>query len=238
MNDHDPIREPKNVQAKRRWLWSTAALLIACALGYWICLRLDAAALAELRQLKAKHGEQSEEKQRLEARLAIVEAGTEVTAAANRQLRNDLLQMEQSLDASRADLNFYRRLLSAGLEKGLGVHEMRLLATASPQVFHFELTLALNSRQPGPASGQVELVVHGIESNQPVTLDMAKLTNGVVSAGLDYEFRYFQQLRGDITVPAEFFPERLTVIVKPQARGEAVEHEYQWFELFEKRANS
>ncbi len=217
---------------RRRLLVGLLVVGGCVALGYWLALALGESARSELRQLRQQHAALEQQLADLQARLAIAERGTDVTGAANKQLRDELLQMELALDASRSDLEFYRRLLSAGLEKGLGVHELRVRPTASPRVFHYNLTLALNSRQPGPAKGQVRLAVHGISGDQPQTLRLADLGDGLADA-LRYEFRYFQQLSGDLILPQDFFPERLTVTVVPQSRGDSVTREFAWYELFD-----
>ncbi len=221
-----------------RWFWIILALLLGTSLtaGYRLALKINGNARAELSASNQALSDTREEAARLRSRMAIIERGTEVTAAANKRLREELATMERELTESRESLEFYRRLLSQGLEQGLGVHELKLFATASQRVFRFELTLAMNSRYTGLTRGNVSLAIQGIREDRPARLDLSQLLTedsgeGAGQESLPYEFRYFQQLSGNLVLPDGFEPEQLIVVVKPQGRGDTVERNFDWADV-------
>ena len=77
--------------------------------------------------------------------------------------------------------------------------------------------------------GIIEMEVEGLEDGKPKVLLFKKLAEGN-SKVLNYKFRYFQNVEGEIWIPPEFEPKKVRVLLKPQGKGQppAIEEVVDW----------
>jgi hypothetical protein len=128
-------------------------------------------------------------------------------------------------------VEFYQRLAgTSGSQEGLAVYELELQPTASSQVFRFVLTLTQNLRRAAVTSGTASLELEGTRDNLPVTLKWKELS-GTNAARPEFSFKYFQQLDGYLTIPADFLPERVQVSLKPKGSSKTLGRNFNWSEL-------
>jgi hypothetical protein len=118
------------------------------------------------------------------------------------------------------ELAFYRGVVAQNAANiGLKIQSLRISATQVRGLYKVHLALVRSGRAETLATGSVELSVDGESAGAVKQLDLAALTGGR-SSDLGYDFRYFQNLDQDVTIPAMFKPEHLTVLVKSK-RGDA-----------------
>jgi hypothetical protein len=79
------------------------------------------------------------------------------------------------------------------------------------------------------ARGSVDIDIDGIRDGKREVLSFSGLqVDG--SQPLKFKFRYFQDFDGEIALPPEFEPQRLTIRVKPSGKGQpaGVEKTMEW----------
>ena len=170
--------------------------------------------------------------------LAIAQRGAQITRGANDQLRDEFVVLQDKLAAERVDIEFYQRLLgAAGSSNGLAVHGVQLTRTASPRVYRFELTLSQNLKKAQIVVGRAELFIDGLDGDRARTLDVTSLDLGGADRKLDFDFKYFQLLRGSFALPDNFIAERLRVrlMVRRGRNGTPLWREFAWSDLFESK---
>lgn len=169
--------------------------------------------------------------ERLARELAVARRGAQVTAEANAQLRRQIVDLETELADLRVDLAFFQRLLGAGVsQKGLVVHELSLEATGSPRVYRFRMTLTQNLAEAEVVSGRLGIAAVGVRDDRMVELDGAALGLRLAGADDGFQFKYFQQFEGSLSLPEGFAPERLLVRLVP-ASGDPVLRRFEWADL-------
>lgn len=115
------------------------------------------------------------------------------------------------------ELRMFRNLASgSNRESGLAIQGLNLVEQGE-RLFKADLTLT-QARGRKRVSGRLMLEVAGVQgsddANGTITLDLAKLTGGAQS-DLAFDFRYFQTLEAEFSLPEGFQPNQVRVVAKP-----------------------
>ncbi|TBR09858.1 MAG: hypothetical protein EPO46_08750 [Lysobacter sp.] len=168
----------------------------------------------------------------LEQRIATLERSDQVSREANTRLQGLLAEREEQIAGLRADVDFYERLVGAtGQRHGLSVHALRMQRQPGG-AWHFSAVLTQNVARDSISTGRLSLAIEGSRGGRLETLDWSALRQQPGAAGVDYSFRYFQEARGDVFLPAGFTPSRVIVHLQPRG-GAVVEREVTWAEATE-----
>ncbi|GGZ65033.1 hypothetical protein GCM10008101_18480 [Lysobacter xinjiangensis] len=165
----------------------------------------------------------------LEQRVATLGRSDQISRDANRQLQSTLADREEQIAQLRADVDFYERLVGAtGQRHGLSVHALRMQRQAG-NAWHFTAVLTQNLDRAAVSTGELTLSVEGSRGGRMQTLDWNALRQQPKAPGTPFSFRYFQEVEGDVLLPADFAPVRVSVHLKPRGRA-AVDHAVTWAE--------
>ena len=212
----------------RRWQIAAglAALLVAVGgLALWRFIVADAGAgdaptPARMRVLQT-------EVDQLEQRVTTLSRSDQISRDANRDLQGTLAERDEEIAGLRADVAFYERLVGATAQRrGLNVHELKLQPQAG-QAWHFTATLTQNLNRGAVNAGDLRLLVEGTQDGRLKRLAWSDLRQQPGAAGVPYSFKYFQQIEGDLMLPAGFEPVRVIVQLKP-GNGPVVEQSFTW----------
>ncbi len=163
----------------------------------------------------------------LEQQVTTLARSDQISREANRELQGALAEREEQVAALREEVAFYERFVgSTAQRQGLTVHELQM-RPGEGGVWHFSATLTQNLERGQPSEGGLTLVIGGSRNGRYEELAWSDLRQREDAAPLDYSFKYFQQVQGDIMLPAGFTPVRVTVRAAP-ARGSAVEQSFPW----------
>ena len=166
------------------------------------------------------------------ARAAVAEREADVVRRANALLRASERKRQDEIANLQADLAFYRRLGGAnGAQAPLAVHYLELQPTQAPRVYRIIFTLTQNMRWASVISGHVQLGVDGIRDGVAQHLTEKQLL-AESAEPLNFQFKYFQQLEGLITLPEDFEASRLTIYLKSRSLSVPVEQSMEWQSLF------
>jgi hypothetical protein len=197
-----------------------AAFVLALAFGAWGLWRTFAPAPGDTRAQAARIAG-------LEQRVATLSRSDQISREANRDLQSTLAERDEEIASLRADVAFYERFVGAtGQRHGLAVHDLRLQAQDA-QVWKFTATLTQNLNRGAVNSGRLTVAVEGSVGGRMQKADWATLRQQADAAGLPYSFKYFQQVEGDLLLPAGMKPVRVVVRLQP-AGGAAVEQSFTW----------
>ncbi len=163
----------------------------------------------------------------LQQQVATLRRSDQISREANAALQKTLAERDEEIAGLRADVAFYERLVGATAQRrGLSVHELRL----SPQpggVWHFTSTLTQNLNRGSVSEGTMTLAVEGSQGGTLRRLDWAALRQSPGAPGVPYSFKYFQEVEGEVFLPAGFTPARVTVRLSPRG-GAVVEQGMSW----------
>lgn len=163
----------------------------------------------------------------LKQRVATLARSDQISRDANRDLQGTLAERDEEIAGLRADVAFYERFVGAtGQRRGLAVHELQL-QPQSDQAWHFTATLTQNVNRGAVSSGRATIAVEGTRDGQLQRLEWADLRQQPDAPGIEYSFKYFQEIEGNLLLPVGFEPLRVLVTLDPQG-GSEVEQTFAW----------
>lgn len=211
-------------------------VLVACAwavslaLAWYVSSRLAAPRLDEVsRELRQAQDQLKVQRDRVKAlgqREAVLSVSDRISRTANTEIQSALAERDEEIAGLRADIAFYERLVGATSQpRGLGVHRVEFLAEADG-LWRYQITLAQTLNRGAISEGQLEFSVEGVRDGKLSTIAWDDLHQRADVPAQDYSFRYFQQLEGNVMLPAGFSPQRVRVSLRSQ--DEAVEQDLDW----------
>lgn len=222
MSEHIP--RPRGAGQPRVAL--IALVAAALLLGLWGAWRSFAPQPANAReQLRAQAGRIAT----LEQQNATLARSDQISRQANADLQATLAERDEEIAGLRADVAFYERFVGPTAQRhGLAVHQLQM--TAQPGgAWHFVATLTQNADRGAVNEGRLTIALEGSRGGRLQKLAWGQLRQQPDAPGVDYSFRYFQQVQGDVMLPAGLQPVRVVVRLVP-ARGEPVEQSFTWAE--------
>lgn len=165
----------------------------------------------------------------LEQQATTLARSDQVSRDANLDLQRTLAERDEEIAGLRADVAFYERFVGATAQRhGLAVHQLRM--TPQPGgAWHFVATLTQNLNRGAVNDGKLTVSLEGSRKGRMEKLDWAQLRQQPGAPGVDFSFKYFQQVQGDMIVPAGLQPVRVVVRLAP-SRGDPVEQSFTWAE--------
>jgi hypothetical protein len=208
-----------------RWVYlAVAVFLLAIGFGLWgVWTTFFGSEDADGRSAAALRARS----EKLSQEVATLRRSDQISRDANRDLERTLAERDEEIAGLRADIAFYERFVGAtGQRRGLSVHdlEMRL---QSADAWHFVATLTQNVNRGAVNSGRITLALEGTRNDKLERLSWSTLRKQTNAPGLGYSFKYFQQVEGEVMLPAGFKPLRVTVRLVPEG-GSAVEQSFPW----------
>ncbi len=183
----------------------------------------------------------SRRQQDLENRMARVEADNQVLrealARAERALQMDQTaykDLDRSLKASskeiaqlREELNFYRNIISPPNKKsGLRIQSLKLeSAEAGKNTYRFKMVLVQALKHDWKMRGKARFEISGLQAGEKTVLRFPR----PIDKPIDFNFKYFQDLEGQLELPPGFEPQWIKVNVTSRGRNaQTVEQTYPW----------
>jgi hypothetical protein len=156
----------------------------------------------------------------LRERVAVLGKSSEIDRRASLEIRNSYAALQNELLELRKELEFYRGIVSpAGAKTGLHIQRFELVPGREAGHFDYNLTLTQLKRNNRYARGSVVIAVQGLQDGKPVTLPLSALV-AKDAAALKYKFRYFPHFSGQLVLPDNFEPQRVTVRLRPRGKGQ------------------
>jgi hypothetical protein len=203
------------------------ALLVLAALGFggwglWRAYGPQPANAADLVRQQAARIDA------LQQDVATLKRSDQISRQANTELQGTLAERDEEIASLRADIAFYERFVGATAQRrGLSVHELALEPQRDPQVWHFVATLTQNLNRGAVNRGRLLLSVEASDGGRMHKLAWGELRQQRNAPGIEYSFKYFQQVEGDLLLPAGVKPVRVIARLVP-ASGAAVEQSFTW----------
>jgi hypothetical protein len=166
----------------------------------------------------------------LRRQLAIGETASEIDRATYDEVRAELGELQARIQTQEEELVFYRGIVSPqDRVAGLRIQRLEALPSDGESGYLVRLLLVQAIVHNRALSGSVKLQLEGMQDGQTASFDAAELVVPGESYDMDYEFRYFQALEAELTLPIGFEPQRMIVEILPnEARAERINQTFEW----------
>jgi hypothetical protein len=200
-------------------------LVAAAVLGYYLgTLRgsVQQFPQAKLDGLSEQLERKAAEAASLQQEVANLRLGAEVDRKANDDVRNEVLQLKDTIAEQQETISYYKALISPGSNnKGLTFGAVNIVPSGGGRGYDFKIVVQQLGTDTQYLSGYLTVAVVGRLAGSVVSLPLQKLSDDIKSEKITLKFRYFQTISGHLTLPDGFVPERVDLLVQSTGNGAA-----------------
>lgn len=111
----------------------------------------------------------------------------------------------------------YQHIMSQpNSKRGLAVQGLQIYSTQNTNIFQYQLMLISNLTHKKLVQGQVHLVVRGKIGGKDISMPAKYLATGRSVTPLNFKFKNFQELSGEVVLPNGFEPKSVQVHINPE----------------------
>lgn len=222
----------------RPWYRFMIFCLFVVALGAfsWLTYRYGVGQGMETREQavheRDKYKDQLAESTRIIAsqrqQIADLKVGGQIDSKANEEVRQTVESLQNQIAELNEEIRFYKGvMLPNAEEKGLRIERLDLKGEGVPGKFRYSLLLTQVVDKHDYIQGDVQIALEGTQDNQDSSLPLDKVSDA--SNDIKFRFRYFQNIDGELTIPAGFEPKAFKVVAQSSGRhGQRLEKEFDW----------
>lgn len=174
------------------------------------------------------------ENQTLRDQVAYLGRSQEIDGAACGSVKQSLTSLQAEASDLREQLAFYRGIVSPQeSQAGVRVYDFKVVKTAQPAVFRFDLVLIQSVRHDKRIGGEINVSIEGLKGNQKQMLKLRELLTEP-KPDMVFSFKYFEEFSGSFKLPEGFRPLRAVVALEAQGDGvPTIEDEYEWGKIIQ-----
>lgn len=129
------------------------------------------------------------------------------------ELREDNVQLEE-------DVLFYRQIMSPeNIENGLVIGQLDLSSTEEENRIRYRIELKQLTNNENVVSGRANVNIVGMQEGQEVSMPLRDLAVDEDQLDIRLQFRYFQNIEGELLLPENFVPETVEIIAESQGQN-------------------
>ncbi|WP_127475788.1 DUF6776 family protein [Sulfurivermis fontis] len=182
----------------------------------------------ELGELNRQNAELHQEIVALREEKAVLERSIQIDRQAYKALEATVGGLQAEIAEYKSELAFYRGIVSPkDAQQGLRVESFDITANGVENSFRFKLVLTQVLKSDRLARGRATFEVEGLQEGQNKTLLQHEVTTDATKF-FTFNFKYFQNFEGDLTLPAGFIPLRVVVKLDPSGGADKVEKIVEW----------
>jgi hypothetical protein len=152
------------------------------------------------------------ENEQLTKNLNILGVELEVAILAQQRHFSGIEQALKRENTLRKDLAFYQQVMAPELnEQGFLIDGFYVEPALSADTYRYELALMQQKKTKRTLKGNVKVLLIGSENGKAKEYTLSSLLGQKNKKSLSFSFKYFQVLRGEITLPSGFQPEKVSV---------------------------
>lgn len=162
--------------------------------------------------------------------VARLETNRDIDKSAYQDVESSLLELQAKIQEQTAEIAFYRGIISPedGVA-GLRVQDLRLSRAGTERAYNVRLVLVQSLKHDRTVSGDVNLIVEGVQNGSEVSYPYAQLLDADADGNWAFKFRYFQDFDREIILPDGFTPESIRIEVRSKTRSiSSIEESFTW----------
>lgn len=227
----------------RRFLILLAFSVVAMAAGFAVGMMQNRYRYLDAEQtsaaLKTEMAKLQSSSDQMDQRIVDLQRGHSIDQQSLEQARHTIEGLQTQVNRLKADVTFYRNIMapSSG-NTGLQVQRLDVHSAPGDAHFAYRLVLAQVGDNRDDIHGVVAVNLIGTHDGKKEVMPLRDLSTSVDQLGIPFKFRYFQDIDGELVLPADFSPDEVQVVAQAQGHDSArIERTFQWRKLTETQAN-
>lgn len=166
----------------------------------------------------------------LTQKVGVLEKGGEVDRMATEGIRQTVKDLKTQIATLEEEVSFYKGIMApSGNDRGLRVSKAEISRLTEPRRYHYSIMMTQVADNSSYISGLAAVNFIGIKDGARVILPLRDFDASVTDLGVKFRFRYFQEVAGDITLPDQFIPSQVQVVLQSTGdKAQRVEHTIDW----------
>lgn len=166
----------------------------------------------------------------LQERLIKAEQTASIDKLTVQGLQTSIARMSQQIAQLKEDVLFYKKITEgADSETGLVVSKLDLLSTATANHFLYKIKFIQAGDSDRTIEGYTNISLSGVQDDAEVTLPLSVVSNVVQGENIKLRFRSFQEVEGELTLPAGFEPVRVEILaVTEGSSSKSIQKNFTW----------
>lgn len=178
-----------------------------------------------LELLYKQQGEQIKRINTLEVELALEKMANQKSLSLLKEVENEHYQLKK-------ELAFYEKIMAPEKQAdGVVLDDFIVSKTETENRYNFRAFLVHQLIQKRYAKGFVDIKISGSMNNKTKVLSLAEISE-LTKKELSFSFKFFQVVEGAFTLPKDFSPEKINVIITlPKGRWQKyhrLEESFKW----------
>ena len=155
-------------------------------------------------------------------------------------LESENKRLNEALDASNHKLYFYEKVVAPELaEEGLNVYSFIITRAAEKNTWLYELVLIQAQKGRSDLTGKIDIIFTDSFESEAKTIKLSEIDPNFSG---NFQFEYFQTLKGSFTLPKTRKMEQMFLVAESSAtrwkRAQRVEKIYDWKDFVENNKSS
>ncbi len=167
----------------------------------------------------------------LSQELTELRTGVDVDRQSMEDLRQLVMTQKAQLNASERDLRVYKDLLAPGAKNnpmGISLGVFTVTPVKEPGHFNYSLTVQKLATKEADFSGFLEFRIIGQQAGKSLQLSLYQVSSQVTEPSIPVSFKYFHTLEGELTLPQDFVPQTVELVVETAEKKSIIATELDW----------
>ena len=209
----------------------TAAVAGGCFFaGQYASLNERRALIEERDQLQEQVIEANQETRGFRQRVGALEKGGEVDRQAAEGIRQTVKSLKAQVSTLEEEVSFYKGIMApSGQDKGLRISKIDIQPLDQDDKFRYSIMMTQVADNSSYIKGVAAVNFVGIEAGKRKIIPLRELDDQVNELGVKFSFRYFQEIAGEVKLPANFKVEQVQVVLQSSgSKAQRVEETIEW----------
>lgn len=167
----------------------------------------------------------------LSQELTQLRTSIEVDRQSMEDLRQLVMTQKAQLNASERDLRVYKDLLAPGAKNnpmGISFGVFTVIPAKESGHFNYSLTIQKLATKEADFTGFLEFRIIGQQAGKSLQLSLFQVSSQVTEPSIPVTFKYFQTLEGELTLPPDFEPQMVEMVIKSDEKKSIIATELDW----------
>lgn len=198
--------------------------------GYYQTLARNGDALAERDSLLQQVESLDDANVALQDQVLSLEQSTSVDKEALNSVQGTIVSLRERISQLEEDVLFYKQIVSPDNdETGLVIGQLDLIQRDEGRAIRYKLELKQQGNNDNVITGHVNVNVLGQQDGQEVSMPLRSLSDSISDLDIKLQFRYFQIIEGDLSLPAGFEPQKVQIVAVAEGPDEkTVQKSFGW----------
>lgn len=225
---------------RRLWVTFLFGCVVSIGIGYWsghayLLLQNDQLR-QQLERLAQDLSVSRQNEATLRQQVINLESGRTIDTMAQQEIQNTIQALETTVALLRKDVAFYKNIMAPSDDaRGLQLQNIEIRAVQTANRYSYKFVLAQLLDQKAYLSGVLVVNLIGQRNETQEVIPLRDISQEK-ELGINFRFKYFQEISGELTLPEDFRPESVQIVAQSSGKtASRIEHSFSWSELTAKK---